>query len=786
MTPQRRFPTLTAAALYAAVVALAFWPFWTGHFLINPWSDMRNGYAFRLFAAEYWHQAGGFPQWNPYIFGGMPFIGAIGGDVFYPTFLLRLILPVDVGITLGFMLHLVLAGVFMFAFLRALGLEWGAAFVGGAAYMFTGQLVSLVSPGHDGKLFVSALLPLVLLLLHQAVRRADWRWYVYLGAAVGLCLVSPHFQATYYVLMAAGFFWLFLWFASDERPTGTWWRSALLFGLALGVAFAIAAIQMLPFREYLALSARGGGATPGNVDPWTYHTGWSMPPEELLNGLWPAFSGMLESYWGRNAFKLHSEYVGVVVLLLASCAPALRQKRRWSWFFAFLAAYGILFALGGYTPFYRIPYVLLPGIKLTRAPSTIFFLTSFSIAALAAFGTQALLAGEAGLKKSLFWWWAGGMLAATLLAYAGVFENIMRAIADPQRVAAVAANYGAFTTDMVRVLVFTLLAVALVAPRLTGRLSGERFSLLLGILVLLDLWSVERRFIQFSAPARDSFAADQVVRTLQQDSSLYRLLPANTYQGLENYFAVHHLRSVLGYHANEPYRYDELLGGKNEWRNLGTPNILKLLAVKYVLLAKPVETPFLSAVGAGPLTTLDNQAVYVYRLRDPGDFAFLVAEALQLPDSQTIPVLLNPQFDPRRLLVVPPEAHVGVPALTALPAAVAARVAIRQTRPGSYRADFDVPLAQRAYVFFSENYDPAWRAQVDGKPAPVVRAQYALMAVPVPAGARSVELTFSSTAYRRGKVVTLVTLLMLLALVLDDRIRRRSRTDGVPETAAVA
>ncbi len=776
MTPQRRFPTLRAAALYVAVVAAAFWPFWTGHFLINPWSDMRNGYAFRLFAAEYWHQAAGFPQWNPYIFGGMPFLGAIGGDVFYPTFLLRLILPVDVGITLGFMLHVVLAGVFTFLFLRALGLEWGSAFVGGAAYMFTGQVVSLVSPGHDGKLFVSALLPLVLLLVHQALRRGDWRWYVYLGGVVGLCLLSPHFQATYYVLMAAGFLWAFLWFASDERPAGTWWRSALLFGLSLGVAFAIAAVQLLPFREYLALSARGGGATPGNVDPWTYHTGWSTPPEEILNTLWPAFSGMLESYWGRNAFKLHSEYIGVVALILASCAPALRDKRRWSWFFAFLAVYGILFALGGYTPFYRIPYVLLPGIKLTRAPSTIFFLTSFSIAALAAFGTQALLSVESGLTKRTLWWWAGGMLAATLLAYAGVFENIMRAIADPQRVAAVAANYSAFTTDMVRVLVFTLLAVGLTVQRLAGRLSGERLSLLLGAVVLLDLWSVERRYIQFSPPAREGFAADQVVRTLQQDSSLYRILPANTYQGLENYFTVHHLRSVLGYHANEPHLYDELLGGKNEWRNLGSPNILKLLAVKYILLGRSVETPFLSAVGTGPLTTLDNQPVYVYRLRDPGDYAFLVAEALQVPDSQAIPVLLNPQFDPRRLLVVPPEAHAGVRALSAMPAAITTHVAIHQTRPGMYRADFDGPLTQQAYLFFSENYDPAWRARVDGKPVPVVRAQYALMAVPVPAGARSVDLTFVSTGYGRGKALTLAMLLITLALALDDRIRRRSRS----------
>ena len=353
MTPRQRFPVASAALLYALVVAVAFWPFWTGHFLINPMSDMRNGYAFRLFEAEYLRHVGGFPQWNPYIFGGMPFIGAIGGDVFYPTFLLRLVLPVDVGITLGFMLHIVLAGLFTFLFLRTLKLEWGAAFVGGAAYMFTGQVISLVSPGHDGKMFVSALLPLALLFLYQAVVRSDWRRYLYFGATVGLSLISPHFQMTYYLLMAAGFFWAFLVFASDERPAVPWWRSALLFALALVLAFGVAAIQLVPFQEYLAFAARG--AAKEAADRWAYATSWAMPPEELLNTVWPAFSGMLGQYWGRNFFKLHSEYLGVVVLVLATFAPYLRDKRRLAWFFVFLGAYGILFALGGHTPFTTSP-----------------------------------------------------------------------------------------------------------------------------------------------------------------------------------------------------------------------------------------------------------------------------------------------------------------------------------------------------------------------------------------------------------------------------------------------
>jgi hypothetical protein len=774
MTARPRFPTLTVALICALAVAVAFWPFWTGHFLINPSSDMRNGYPFRLFETESLRATGAFPQWNPYLFGGLPFLGAIGGDVFYPTFLLRLALPVDVGITLGFMIHIVLAGLFTYLFLRALGLDWGAALVGGAAYMFSGQVISLVSPGHDGKLFVSALLPLVMLFLYQAVTRNAWRRYAYFGAAVGLCLISPHFQATYYVLMAAGFFWAFLVFVDHEgtAPPAPWWHAALLFGLALVLASAVAAIQLIPFKDYLAFAARG--ATKEAGDRWAYATSWAMPPEELINVLWPAFSGMLDEYWGRNFFKLHSEYLGAAVLVLASCAGFLRARRRLTWFFVFLALYGVLFALGGHTPFYHIPYAILPGIKLTRAPSIIFFLTAFSVAVLAAFGTQALLATTPAIPRTVFWWWLGVTGASVLLAFTGVFESIMRGIADPERIGAVAGSYPTFQADTVRVFVVTLAAVGLCLARLGGRLGGVRWSLLVGALVLLDLWSVERRYIKFEPPASESFAADAVVRTLQVDSTLYRVLSLNEYHGLENYFMAHHIRAVLGYHGNELQRYDELLGGKNEWRNIGNLNLLRLLAVRYVIVDRPVpDTTVLTPLGAGPFTTLDGQAAYVYRVKGAEPYAYLVHDALQVPDGQTIQVILNAQFDPRRLLLVPAGSGAGATSLPRMPEAIPTPVIVRSTRPGRYHFDIAQPLAEPSYLFLAENFDPSWRATVDGKSAPVLRAQYTLLAVPLPAGARTVELAYVSHAYAQGRAITLGALVLLAGIVVADNLRRR-------------
>ena len=89
-------PALWAALLYAlATIALGFSAF-AGKFLAGQYSDQFvAGYAFREFGAAMLKATGGFAQWNPYLFGGMPYVAAMHGDIFYPTFLLRMVMPTD-------------------------------------------------------------------------------------------------------------------------------------------------------------------------------------------------------------------------------------------------------------------------------------------------------------------------------------------------------------------------------------------------------------------------------------------------------------------------------------------------------------------------------------------------------------------------------------------------------------------------------------------------------------------------------------------------------------------
>ena len=112
-----------AAVAYAIATLLLAYPVLSGQFLVNPRSDQYiAGFAFRDFAAQALRAGQGIPQWNPYMFGGLPYVAAMHGDIFYPTALLRMVMPTDLAMSWGFILHLFAAGLFTYGFLRAWGL----------------------------------------------------------------------------------------------------------------------------------------------------------------------------------------------------------------------------------------------------------------------------------------------------------------------------------------------------------------------------------------------------------------------------------------------------------------------------------------------------------------------------------------------------------------------------------------------------------------------------------------------------------------------------------------
>ena len=782
--PAPRFAFGWASIVYALCTLSLAYPALAGNFLVNPHSDQYiAGYAFREFGASTLRATGHFPLWNPYLFGGMPYIAAMHGDIFYPTFLLRMIMPTDVAMTWGFIIHIFLAGLFTYVFLRGLGYGFYGALVGGLAYMMSGQIASSVSPGHDGKLFVSALFPLALWMLHRGIRQGKaWSWGAF-ALVIGLCVLSPHPQLLQYTLLASGAYALFLAFATLDGvtiPRADAIKRLAAALVAVIVGLAIGAVQYLPVREYVSWSPRAGG-----LADYRSATSYAWPPEELLNAYLPQFSGILNNYWGRNIIHLHSDYVGAVVLLLAGAAfvglrSDPRRKQIIFWSIALLVS--VLWSLGSATPFYRIPYAIIPGTKYFRAPATIFFVGTLAIALLACVGTERFLQGKVSRKYLIGWLIAGVVIA--LLASVGGLTNIAETFAEESQLDSVRANSGAVIAGALRSLAFVALVVSLGLALLRGKISTTPAAYGLAVLMAIDLWTVERIYWMFSPPARAIYASDPIVEMLKAELQPIRVLAVPFQQLREpdaflggDALMTHRIRNVLGYHGNQLGRYNELTGATSDLQRAFTPNVLQLTNTKY-LLTNLAELPFLPNITLvkGPVRNAAGDTVYLYRLNADNPYSWLTPIAVKAPGDRVLATLLNQRFDVKRAALYDTSANVAVtPGVQTLPPPLSVTTSVRHYEPGKVQIDLSAPAPAGASLVVSENFYPGWNATADGKPARIGRVDYTLIGVELPAGARSVELNFTSPAYQRGKAITwfaiAVGLLMLGAGVWRDRRR---------------
>ncbi len=775
-----RYPLVWAALVCALVTLLLAWPAVGGAFLVNPHSDQYiAGYSFREFAARSLREGHGFPLWNPYQFGGMPYVAAMHGDIFYPTFLLRLVLPTDIAMTWGFVIHMMLAGVFTFGFLRAAGVRLQSALIGGVAYLLSGAVASYASPGHDGKLFVSALLPATLWALVRGMRDGRVAAWGSLALVVGLAVLSPHPQLLQYLLLTSGVFALFL----TLRPLAVTNDGATTIapsprpkfgrlGLALGAVLlgaVMGAVQYLPVREYVAWSPRAGGKG------YDYATSFSLPLEETINGYLPQFSGILDNYWGRNVIHWHSEYAGAAVLVLALFAfggGLLNRHRTHAWFWLLAFFVSLLWAWGGNTPFYHLVYAIVPGSKFFRAPSTILYVTAFSLSVLAAFGSERLLAGKASTRYAVIW--ASFAIFVAIAASTGAVTNFAMTLLGDQRGDAIQANATNVVVGAWRSAAFVLLTLGVMLARARGSVSALRAGWLLVGVVTLDLWSVERHYWLFSARASELYADDAIIRYIKSQPQPGRViaLPLSDNMAPNDPFVagdalMHHgVRGVLGYHGNELGRFQELYGKNEGYQSIANPNFWSLTNARY-FYTNANGLPFQGAkLVAGPVRNAAGTMTYLYQLPGEHPVAWVAPLRVKLGDAATKATILNPLFDVRRVAIFDSGSAINAkPVNSPVPDPVGFAVKVTRYDPGAIDLVLERAAPAGSALVVSENFYPGWTATVDGESAVIGRADFTLIGVALPTGAKSVSLRFASAQYETGRLLTLGALAIALALI---------------------
>jgi hypothetical protein len=772
-----------AAAAFLAMSVFYFLPaFLPGRGIFGT-DYLAATYIFHEFIGQRF-AAGELPKWVPYVFGGLPLF-ANPGSAFHPVHIIGdLFLPTGRVLAFVFVVQTWFGGVGMFLLARELRCRPWIAFLAGLAFQFTGITLSWVYAGHDGRMMVATMAPLFLFFIHRGVRSASLAPFAGAAAALALALLSFQIQNAYYLLLAGAVWGVFcIWNMRDGRTPVVHGR-LLAMGLgSVAMAFLIAAVNFLPFLGFVPESPRGDPEGRG----YEYSVSFSMPPSDLISLAVPEQSGatvyeidrwtgnpvrpLFPEYDGPNPMKLHTEYVGaLVVLLLGLGVIYARRDRHWL-FFAGLALFFITMALGGHTPIYRLYYEVLPGLKRFRAPDLAFYVVAVSLVAMAALTLERIARlresaattwpprGEATAPLRPLGWVVLGVFCAVLLGGLAAGAAGAPASGEPAR----AAGWWRFA-------LFVGATGGLLWAWAAHRVTSLALALALAVITTADLWIVGQRFFQTAPPATTIFAPDDVAAWLARQPEPARVwnFPGAPHRGRDDSYLMHFgVHQAGGEHSTPLQRWNEYVGAgeglmPRSWANfLQQQQFLNAANVRYLLFAAELDEPWLRQVYRGTTAIVYENIGALPR-------AYLVPEAVTIADGQALPAMQTPGWDPRRT------AFVTSPQPLALPAGPMQGDA-QIVKYESDRVVVQASTDRAALLVLADNMYPGWTATLNGESVEVLRTNHTFRGVVVPRGEHVVEFSFRPRELYLGFYLYLAGWTLLLAYAAVYVVRKRSR-----------
>jgi hypothetical protein len=861
----RRHPDVAAVLVLFALTGVGAWDL-MGTETVVGMDAATQAYPWHSFLGESL-SSGDIPAWNPHQFSGTPFAAdPLSGWTYLPAMLLFALLPLAGAAKSYLFLHLLLAGLSVYALARSLGMGLPGALLAAVAYEFNGFLY-LSNTCCFGHVPVVCWLPLVILGAELAIRSSGRLervlWWGISGLALSQILASWLGQGTYYALLTLGGYiaYRILLFPPGSSPSGeparqmafsyetlgtpflgdptTRIRLGSLPGICAKVAIAIlkllrkavpvvgsrlsrcvlhggavlafgfdlAAAGVLPRLEFNALSNLAGGYPDAEGGAGAEETGgWFMGDWGLL--LEPGY------YW----------YAGIAVLSLALVAPLLALGRYAVPYFAALALGALILSGQGPTLLHAALYLLPLFDQVHPHRPERVMLVFYLGAALLAGATLSVL-GERARNKPLLL--VLPALAALLLAGA----SILISLAGIPEETGEFGGWKALSEDGVPIPVGSLLAlipaVSLVAvyALMPARLAAWRnlaFALLV-LVVFADLLAAnryaiaEQSYVARKIDLAEHYGPSGAGRFLQSRDGeepfrYFGYDPQHAYSGsyggtffslirftdpnvraleMNNRAMSSGLQSIQGYSAIHIARYDEYMRALNNGyeqnyhyadvleRGLNSP-LLDLLNARYIVV--PADRPPENQPGLQQVLRTEHPTVYeddrskVLENREALSRAWIVHSARQVRSrEEALDLLSVGQVDPRETALLeeaPPEMS-----RPENPSADQASV----TEYEANRIELETITEAPGLLVLSEVYYPAWKAYVDGRPAPVYATDHLLRSVPVPEGEHTVELRYESWTLRAGIAISLVTCTALIALAIIVGVHRWRQKGTVGE-----
>jgi hypothetical protein len=317
---------------------------------------------------------------------------------------------------------------------------------------------------------------------------------------------------------------------------------------------------------------------------------------------------------------------------------------------------------------------------------------------------------------------------------------------------AIDAGYHGFVSDLARVSVFALVSLGALFLLLRGTVKASAVLAFIGVIAVFDLVPVDSRLMHdVLGPPRELSAAGErddvidflVARKAQEDE--FRVFPVREFQS--NRYAGFALASLGGYHAAKPRIYQSFLDA-NDKQAMYSPVAWRLLNVRYVIV------PGLLRTGTGFTEVFRGQSDIVYRFEGALPRATVVPSYKIVPPDRQIAVFTDTTSDPATVTWLAED-----PGIRPVPGGT---VKIDSYGLNTVKLTSDTPGP--AIVRLADLQVPGWQVTVDGRPAKSLTADYMLRAVVVPAGRHAIVWEYHDPAFERGRAISIIAFVMILAL----------------------
>ena len=818
-------PDVLAVLLFAVLAFAYFFPAdIEGRILYR--HDASAGRGAGQEGIEYLQKTGERSRWTNALFGGMPTYQM--APSYGSTNLLtkavdayHLWLPENVWFVFAYLLG-------FYILLRAFDFRQHLAALGSIIWAFSTYFLIIIAAGHIWKVWALAYLPPMIAGLVLAYK-GRYLWGLLLTAIFTAFEINAnHVQMTYYYLFII-LFLVIAWLVEAIQQ-----KQLLRFAKATAVCIAGAAIgvcinlsNLYHTWQYSQESMRGkselvkqnsenqtsSGLERDYITQWSYGIdetwtllvpntkgGASMPltqsekaMEKADNDFLPIYQ-QLGQYWGEQPGTSGPVYVGAFVMMLFILGLFIvKGPVKW----ALLAAtiLSILLSWGrnfmGFTDFF-LDYV--PMYAKFRTVASILVIAEFTIPLLAMLALKKLL-DEPELMKprmkyiGISFLLTGGIALLFSLMPSLFFDSFissgeLRAIQTlpAEYIQPLIANLtemrqAVFTADSLRSFYIILAGTGILLAVVYGKLKKEYAVGIILVLCLVDLWTVNKRYLndEMFVPKEEREAPQAKTQTdeliLRDEGLDYRVLnlASNTFN--ENETSYYH-KSIGGYHAAKLRRYQEMIeayinpeiqrlfgavseaeGDMTRVNGDSICPVLNMLNTKY----------FIFPLQGGQTVPIQNPYVY-------GNAWFV--DQITYVDNANKEIEAVGKIDLRHQAVA--DAKFKTQLGEAAVQDTASIVKITSYEPN--RLTYDVNSGKGGVLVFSEIYYPGWTATVDGEAVELGRVNYILRAIHIQPGQHQVELAFFPKSVDMTETIAYIAfalLLLILIFVVVSQFRQR-------------